>query len=283
MRYLALQNQNEETIVLNGENGIWFSNLTGLGITNEINTVDLGSGFFRNIDTGHPPSQSVPGDLFIMPPDADQKYRNFVNWIQAATKLTLVYRPFGSETFYRLVHLEYLQKGVPEKTGRLTIPTCFRPLTPWYKPTPMDISMGEAETNITTFSFEFNQYLHFPASTGQAWSGTLTPAGHIPAAIKFDYTGSATNLQLTLTGENSGTVYGECKVTGEINGFSFSSVPYDAYVREGDGDEIYDLLNPGVDPYIRLPLTEPCTVALAASNNLTGSASASVYYFYRSV
>ena len=283
MRYIALQNQSGETVVLNGENSVWFSNISGLGITNETNAVDLGSGFFRNIDTGHPPKQSVPGDLFIMPPDADQKYRQFLNWTQAAKKLTLVYRPFGAETFYRLVHLEYLQKSVPEKTGRLTIPVSFMPLTPWYKPTPMDISMGAAETDITTFSFAFNQYLHFPATTGQAWSGTLQPAGHIPAAIKFDYTGSATNLELTLTGENSEKVYGKCKVTGEINGFSFSSVPYDSYVLEGDGDELYDMLDPGVDPYIRLPLDEPCIVSLAASNNLTGSATASVYYFYRSV
>lgn len=283
MRYIALRNKAGEEKPVNGEFGIWFSNITGLGIANEINKIDLGSGFFRNLDTGHPPSQSVPGDIFIMPPDADRKYREFLNWLQAAGELTIIYRPYGTETFYRAVRLEYLQKGVPEKTGRLVIPTSFLPLTPWYKPAALTLVIQPAETNITTFPFTLTDDLHFPSGTGTPWSAEILSSGHLDAALRFDYSGEAENPVLTITGINSGIEYGRCAVSGTVNGLSFSSVPYDKYVRDGNGNSLYDNLTPGVDPYVRIPIGDPCTLDLVASNELTGSASASVYYYYRSV
>lgn len=254
----------------------------GLGVQWAVNKADLGYGFYRKLETPEMPADPITGDLLFVI-DPYETYRNFLNFLLGSKKLILAYIPFGSQEFYVQGTFEALSKSELGRDGVLTVPMSFVPLTPWYKPTQLDLVLEPAETDILTFPFDFTNDLHFPASTGQPWTSILSPAGHLPAAIKFDYVGAADNPVLSITGVNTGTVYGVCSVTGSITGFSFSSMPQDSYVRDGAGNDISDLLDPAVDPYVRMPTTEPCELTLAATNSLTGSATASIVYYYRGV
>lgn len=282
MRRFRIQNESGTSWSLNGPT-VYFDTPEGLGIQWAVNTADLGYGFYRKLETTEAPADPITGDLLFIPPNAYQNYRNFVNFLFSSKKLILAYMPYGSQEYYVQGTFQSLSKGELGQDRTLTVPMSFVPLTPWYKPTELDLVLEPAETDILEFPFEFNNDLHFPASTGQPWTGILNPSGHLPAALRFDYVGAADNPVLTIEGVNTGTIYGQCAVTGSITGFSFSSMPQDSYVRDGSGNDIHDMLDPAVDPYVRMPTTEPCYLTLVATNSLTGSATASIVYYYRGV
>ena len=107
--------------------------------------------------------------------------------------------------------------------------------------------------------------------------------GHIPAGIVFEYPGSITDPVLRLVGANSDVECGRCAVVGTSSGFKFSSLYSDSYVTDSEGNSLLNGVNPGQDPFFRLPLEEPCNLILTAASNLSLSATAKIYYFYRSV
>lgn len=283
MRYFGIQNERGEQFDLNGESGIWFSNVEGLGIADGSTYASLGHGFFRQITTEDLPMTSIPGDIVFMPPNAYEQYRKFVAFIIGSKDLRLMYRPYGTTTFYRKVKCEYIQKGVLERNKKLVCPTSFAPVTLWYSPKTMDLVMQEASETDMKFPFDFDADLTLGSSLIGSWAVEITASGDEAASVVFEYNGEAVSPVLTLIGSDSEKEYGRCAIDATVNGIRFSSQYLDSYIRDADGNDLTNDVSPGHDPFFRVPITEPCIFRLDDNGELTGSASVSINYFYRSV
>lgn len=283
MRYFGIQNEKGERWDLNGEAGLWFSNVEGLGIEDGSSYASIGHGFFRHIVTPDLPMVSIPGDMVFMPPNAYEKYRQFVSFIVGSKDLRLMYRPYGATTFYRRVKCEYVQKGVLTQNKKLVCPTSFAPVTLWYLPQPLELVMQEASEDDMKFPFVFDSNLKFGSALVGSWAVEITPSGDEAASIVFEYDGAAVNPILTLTGSDSETEYGRCAVGKTVDGLRFSSQYLDSYITEEDGTDLMDDVSPGYDPFFRVPVSEPCVLVFDDSGELTGNAKVTVNYYYRSV
>lgn len=283
MRYFGIQNEKGESYDLNGESGIWFANVEGLGIEDGSSYASIGHGFFRQITTEDLPLTSIPGDMVFMPPNAYEKYRQFVSFILNSNDLRLLYRPYGSTTFYRKVKCQYVQKGVLTQNKKLVCPTSFAPITLWYSPKTMDLTMQEASETDMKFPFAFDGNVTLGSSLIGSWAVEISPEGDEAASIVFVYDGEAVSPVLTLTGSDSETEYGRCAVDDTVDGLRFSSQYLDSYITDGNGNDLSNDVSPDHDPFFRVPITEPCILRLDDNGELTGTASVSVNYFYRSV
>ncbi|MBQ3276262.1 MAG: hypothetical protein IJH47_04290 [Oscillospiraceae bacterium] len=281
MRKFWIRNNKGVEWALNGEQGVIFALPEGLGARWNILTADLGHGFRAELPTDTVPSDPVAGELNFLPPSAYATYRSFVRFLTASDQLILVYQPYGSEQYLCRGRFEFLQKGELDQTRILNVPASFTPFSPWYSPVDLDLTMQEAGENDLTYPFTYP--FTYPSSTVGSWTVEISPAGDQPASLVFTFTGEAENPVLTLTGADSGVVYGQCSVSGTVSGLRLSSQWLDSYIRDGAGNDLLDAVSPGTDPFFRAPVTERCLLRLEADNELSGSASVAVNYFYRSV
>lgn len=283
MSRFIIRNDSGQEWPLDGEKGVWFSNVQGLGIQNAQNTADLGGGFALYMDTGYYPMVTVPGDIIIMPPDAYQTYRSFVNFLLSSDELILLYQPFGTEVFYRRVKIEYINKGVTDKRGMLSCPMSVLPLTPWYSPRIATLTLQGQTEDAMTYDFEYSESLTYGSDLAGSYAAEVTPAGHLPASIRLIISDLLSNPVLTLTGSNSGIEFARCAVEDEVSGLDYSSLQRDSYIRDSSGSNLLDYVSMATDPYIRIPLGEPCILRLQADGSISGAASVSIYSYYRSV
>lgn len=283
MSRFIIRNESGQEWPLDGEKGVWFSNVQGLGIQNASNTADLGGGFSLYLDTGSYPLVQVPGDLIFMPPDAYQNYRSFINFVLSSDELFLLYKPYGEDTYYRRVKVEYVSKGVTDKRGRLDCPMSVLPLTPWYSPRTVNLTLQGQTEAAMTYDFEYSDSLTYGSDLAGSYAAEVTPAGHQAAAVRLTYTGVIATPTITLTGSNSGTEYARCEVQAEVSGLDYSSLQRDSYVRDGAGSDLLDDVDMTADPYILIPLGEPCVLRLQADGEISGTASVSIYSYFRSV
>ena len=284
MSRFVIRNDAGEEWPLDGERGVWFSNVQGLGIQNSQTMADLGNGFSHFLDTGTYPRVVVPGDLIFMPPNAYQTYRQLINFLMASAEFTLSYTPYGTDEYYRRVKIEYISKGVTDKRGRLDCPLSLIPLTPWYSPQEISFTMHGSDLNTMKYPFVYADDLVYGSDSDDDFGGTVNPGGHQPAALRLQYSGQLNQPYLTLTGATSGTEYARCAVGATVTGLDYSSDQRDSYVRDRAGNDLLDYVSMAYDPYIRIPLVgEQCILKLHASNTLDGTASVRLYYYFRSV
>ena len=282
MRKFAINNEQGVCWDLNGAAGVIFSSPEGLGARWKIATADLGHGFYAELPVDTVPAEPVVGELKFLPPDAYATYRAFVTFLTGSDKLILNYCPYGPDTFLCRGRFEFLQKGELDKNQILTVPVSFATFTPWYAPTDLELVLKAAEEDDTTFPFVLGAST-FPSSSVGSWAAEISPAGDQPASLVFHYEGSVEDPVLVLTGADSGTEYGRCAVSGTFTDLHFSSQWLDSYVRDGSGADLLDDVSPGADPFFRAPVSEPCVLSFSASNELSGSATVAVNYFFRSV
>lgn len=281
MRKFSIQNEQGVSWDLNGAAGVIFSTPEGLGARWKITTADLGHGFFGELPVDTVPAEPVVGELKFLPPNAYATYRSFLRFLTGSGKLILSYCPYGSDVYLRQGRFEFLQKGELDQTRILTVPVSFSPFSPWYSPVDMELVLQEAGDGDLTYPFTYP--FTYPGSAYGSWTVEISPAGDQPASLVFSYAGELVDPVLTLTGADSGTEYGRCAVTGTITGLQFSSQWLDSYVRDGAGNDLLDAVSPGTDPFFRVPTGERCILSFTSEDELSGSATAVVNYFYRSV
>lgn len=267
---------------LNGEALVWLLNPTGLGVSFANKYSDIKQGFFAPLNADEWQTQSIVCDFGIIEP-AYQTFRSFIDWMVTAEELVIVYQPFGSEKFYRKVKLDYLEKTELFNGIWLRCPASFTCLTPWYKPTTLTVEIADESAGAMEYTFTYDNDLVYSSDYNGAYGVELTPSGHLPAAITLEYTGAITNPVIVLEGKSSGKEYGRCAVNkAASSSLSFSSLYADSYCMV-DGDDASDYISPAYDPFFHLPLTEPCVLKILSSASFSGTAEASIYYYYRSV
>ena len=290
MRKFYFSNASGERWPLQGEKGVYLSEPSGLGVQLSPSYADLQHGFFIPIDAGVEP-QGAPRATLVFTRPVYPTYRQLVNWLAAAGTLELIYCPYGAEEFHRRVDVQALTKSELNKNGFLSCELSLLTLSPWFKAAATRFDLESQETDESMrYDIDYIDNLIYGDDFTSALSGTISPEGHIPAALSVTFYGGAVSPVISLAGDLTGKLYGACRIDDTIAAgetLLFSSADDDSFVRkltaQGVVVDLLDKIDLNGEPFPRLPLTEPCTLSIAADAAISGAADVLVYYYYRSV
>lgn len=291
IRKLFFQNSSGQRWGLNGDRGVYASNLSGFGVTLEPGFSDLGGGFFSRVNDTSEPQATIPFTLtFTKAPY--QTYGAFVDWLSAEdANITLVYNPTGNAEYCRDVSINFLQKGELNAVGWLEVPCSFFCKTPWYLPAPAEIdaeATGADESK--RYDYFYTDEFCYGEDSTSSMSVVIAGSGHIPGALELSFVGAVTNPRIRLRGNISGKTYGVCAVEAILENsdtLKYSSRYENSFVKKvsaaGEETDLLDVLDLSKNPFFHVPVNEPCTVLLEADSSFAGRAELLIYYYYRSV
>lgn len=290
MRKFYFSNASGDRWPLQGEKGVYLSEPSGLGVQLSPSYADLQHGFFIPIDTDVEP-QGAPRATLVFVRPAYPTYRQLINWLAAAGSLELIYCPYGADEFHRRVDVQAITKSELNKNGFLSCELSLLARSPWFKAAATRFDLESQETDESMrYDIAYTDDLIYGDDFTSALSGTISPEGHIPAALSVTFYGGAVSPVISLTGDLTGKLYGACRVDDTIAAgetLLFSSEYVDSFVRkltaEGVTVDLLDKIDLNGEPFPRLPLTEPCTLSITADAAISGAADVLVYYYYRSV
>lgn len=290
IRKLSFQNSKGQRWGLNGDRGVYVSNLSGFGLTLSPNFADLGRGFFSPVSDEAEPQTPLAFTLtFTWNPY--ETYDQLVTWLASAGTITVVYNPTGKKEFCRDVTVSFLQKGEQNEVGWLEVPASFQPCTPWYMPTPTTLELeGTGTDDSKRYDYEYTENLRYGEDSAASISATIAGGGHVPGALELSFYGAIVNPRIRLTGNISGKTFGVCSITAvmaEHDRLHYSSRRNDSFVKKvaADGTEtdLLDVLDLSTNPFFHFPVDEPCTISFEADDSFTGFVDLTIYYYYRSV
>ena len=165
LRKFWLENETGDAIPLNGEQGIWLLNVTGLGMSTNSSFANYGNGFYKPVEKDKDPQQTNAGDLyFIDSKDPYMAYRRFADWITQSSELILVYAP-SSTQYRRKVQFSSITKEELLTQECIKCPVAFYGLTPWYKITELVISVDGVEETDSPYIVDVSRVGVLPASS----------------------------------------------------------------------------------------------------------------------
>lgn len=287
MRKFYLQNEKAERIALNGENGIAFADPSGLGVEYRRTYANVGDGFFNLVNTDE--KQATPRGTLIFMRDPYAQYVQLTEWIAQAQELLLIYAPKSTE-YYRRVDVNVLSKTEITAGTWMEVPATFACKTPWYLPVPVNLVFNSSVTNNMVYTFRWTEELKYTAGVGGAFSAQISPRGQIEGSIKLRFVGSVINPVITLTGLQTGRIYGQAKITASFNigdTLELMTSKSGSYIHKISSDgTVTDLINyidVSTEPFFKIPLNEQSLIKITSNNEIVGSASAEVYFYYRTV
>lgn len=290
IRKLFFQNAAGERRGLNGEDGIYATNLAGFGFSFDPSFADIGRGFFPSVDDGKMLQNNIAFTLvFTKSPYA--AYQSFVDWLSASSGLTIVYNPTGRREFCLDATISFMQKGERNQVGWLEVPCGFFCNTPWYLPTPTVLSIsGSGLDESIRYPYRYSSDLRYGQDSASSIRAIVAGAGHIPGSLQITFRGAVANPKIRLTGNATGKIYGVCSVAGafsEADALEFSTRYENAYVcrigADGTREDLLDVLDLSTTPFFHIPVDEACTLSIEADSPVMGRVDLLIYYYYRSV
>lgn len=288
IRKLYFQNAAGERYGLNGEHGAYASMLAGFGFTLSPSFADLNRGFWIPVSDESEPQNPIPFTMTFTRSPYDT-YKAWVDWINAAGTITIIYNPTGKQEYCRDVTISSVQKGELNGVGWLEVPCSYLCITPWYLPSPTSLVLDAAAAGESK-RYDYCYSVKYGADSAAAFSGTIAGAGHIPGSLELAYSGGITNPRIRLTGNITGKTYGICSIAAVLEAsdtLKFSTRYEDSYVKkisaEGVETDLLDDLDLSTEPFFHIPVNEPCTISMEADAPFSGVADMLIYYYYRSV
>lgn len=290
IRKLFFQNAKGQRWGLNGDRGVYASDLSGFGVTLSPKFADLGRGFFVPVSDEAEPQATIPFTLtFTRTPY--NTYENFVNWLAAAGTVTLIYNPTGAREYFRDVTISFLQKGELNPVGWLEVPCSYLALTPWYMPTPTSLNLESTGVDESKrYDYSYTEDLCYGTDSSASLSTTIVGTGHTPGSLVLRFYGAITNPRIRLTGDVTGKTFGICSIGAIMEDhdiLEFSTRYENSYVKKiapgGIETDLLDALDLSTQPFFHIPVNEPCTISIEADAPFTGLADLLIYYYYRSV
>lgn len=290
IRKLYLQNEAGQRWGLNGETGVYATDLAGFGFTLSPSFVDLGRGFFSAVSDENEPQNAIPFTM-VFTRSPYNSYQSFVDWLASAGTLTLVYNPAETQEYFRDVGVNFLQKGELNQVGWLEVPCSLFCCTPWYMPSPTSLNLeGSGLDESKRYTYMYAEDLRYGIDSTAALATTIIGSGHIPGSLDISFHGAITNPKFRLTGDISGRTFGVCSVNAvlsETDTLKFSTRYENSYVQKisasGEVTDLLDVLDLSSAPFFHIPVDEPCTLSIEASASFSGRADLLIYYYYRSV
>lgn len=290
IRKLYFQNDSGERWGLNGENGVYCTDLAGFGFSFEASFADIGNGFFSGESKSKDVQSAIPF-TFVFVKDPYGSYQMLMDWLSGSDKLTIVYDPTGRQEYFKDVVVEFAQKGELNKVGWLEVPCSFLGVTPWYLSKPTLLSIQSAgKDDRKKYTYQYTSTLKYGMDSASALSAIIAGAGHIPAALEMIYYGAIKNPKVKLVGNITGKTFGVCSITTvlEKNDVLVFSTKYESSsVKKIDSagveTDLLDVLDLSLTPFFHVPVNEPCTISVESDDFFSGRAEIFVYYYYRSV
>lgn len=229
-----------------GFDGVWISDVAGLGAETAAEYADLGYGFFSVTDNEKHVKQSITCSIVFTGKYRADNYKAFMDWMFGAPALYFGYRPDGKwgEEYTRPVALKMVSKSERVESGIVIAAVSFECLAPW--------------TREITLESKFNGGI-------PVWGWELKPMGHQPSAIRLSYKAAA-ERQISLV--RLSYLMGEDAVYKEIvfpeplqlaagEELRVSTAPNDYYIRhidaDGEASSVMDKIIVGADPVLLLP------------------------------
>lgn len=286
-----MQNEAGEEYDLNGGSTVYLNDPAGLGIYSDNSYSAIGRGFFRNVDSDHPQQEAFTGTLVFWK-NAYQSYRDFVNWAAAAKTLFIIYEPYPPTRYFAQIEINYLTKNEIKEGTWLKVPAAFSYLTPWYLPQDIRLAFNDPSADASAYPGYYDTDAVYAATTAGNYETVIAPDGQWPASIVLSYTGPAENPVITLTGQSTGKEYGKAlfdltMAAGDT--LTLSTKYLDSFARlVKSNNTVIDLYDTNAisavgDPFFKVPITEPTILTLADDGILSGSVSATMNTYYRSV
>lgn len=290
IRKLYFQNASGQRWGLNGETGVYCTDLAGFGISLVPALANLGRGFFDEDLSSADVQFDIPFTL-VFTKDPYDTYQMLIDWLAAAETVTIVYNPTGKQEYCRDVVVNFMQKGELTRVGWLEVPSSFCCITPWYFPFPTQMTVrNSGKDERKRYTYKYSDTLKYGMDSSAALSTTIAGAGHIPAAIELSYYGSIKNPQIKLSGNISGRTLGVCSVAAVLEDtdvLKLSTKYEGSFVKKisavGLETDLLDAVDLSLMPFFRVPVNEPCTVSIESDDSFSGVAELLVYYYYRSV
>lgn len=291
MRKFFLENGKGDRWVMGRETGVYVSNPSGLGASLAQNFTDLGHGFFSPVNAEAEPQTAVNCDFIIAAAKPYSVFTSFAAWIAAAgDDLRFGYAPEATE-YLRRVKLAYLNKTELEGARWMTCPASFQPLTPWYRPvagtqqteTPDDALFLDDADSVLDVAVLID-------STEAGQNATVTPAGHLPAALTLRYSGALTNPVIRVVGTQSGREHGRCVIEGRVAegetlvwSTEFDDSRVEKVAADGTATSLLDAVDLAFDPFPHPDASEALRVNLSSDTPISRAAAVTAYYYYRAV
>lgn len=290
IRKLYFQNSANQRFGLNGENGVYATALSGFGFSLSSAFAGLGGGFYPKVKD----SDDLQGALafsVVLTRNPYLKHQEFVDWLNSAGTLTIVYNPTGDQEYCRDVTVRFVEKGELNKVGWLELLCSFSCITPWYLPVPAQLQIsGSAADAGKRYDYTYAEQLRYGPDSDAYMSAALAGTGHVPGALQVVLRGAITNPKLKLVGNRTGKVIGICSLPVTLSStdrLEYSSQYEDSYVRKVSADgtvtDMLDVSDLSLTPFFRVPVSEPSTLSVEADEEFSGAAELKVYYYFRSV
>lgn len=289
MRRFYIQNDKNERIALQYTKGVFLTEPGGWGYQNNNSYMET-EGYF--IATERQIAQiEKTGTLTFPPPNAYSDYTTFIDWLQAASALTLIYAPGDTEYFID-VDVDYVEKAELGPGGCLNVPIAFFPLSPIYVPEALNFFIdGDTVVNAKTYDYVYDyQY------SGGAVSGELEFSFDAQIDSDFELVFRHTNLgaiSAPVINVNRGTeVIGQIDLSGISvepgQSLRYSGIPTGAgvvRVSPSGQDDVTDSLGLSADypSFFRLPPNTSLKIAMSAASLANTSLVLSIRRNYRSV
>lgn len=279
-RKYYIQNENGERLDLNGVNGVWFFDASGLGLETDNGFADLGNGFFSMVNAAIP-QQTIDGTLLFKGADRARVYQNAVQFLTSAKQLILVFAPISTE-YNRRVKVRFLSKGESTRT-HIETSISFAVLTPWYLPSPVTLHFSDP-AKIDYFAWGVSAWGSAPLAPNNSgkYAAEVYANGHLPAAVRVSLDGRVIDPVITLRGAGDNVVYGRCSLYGTYNGTLVLDTRYSGSSVTVNGVDMLDSLDIDTEPFFRVPLNDSYIIEIE-SVEFTGEASAELFEYYRSV
>ena len=286
MRQFYIQNEYGQKIELQG-GSIFMSDPSGFGFADDVQYMES-DGFF--VETFREEQQlEKTGTLIFKPNEAYANYFSFANWVFAAQSLILAYNPDGN-WFYINIDINEMSKSELTTAGLLEIPIVYTPVSPWYSPYSLNLTID----GVNTDNAKLYTYIYPYTYTTSAQAGVLnfTAQAQVPCDFEINIPGPVENPVITVTRLDTNTVIGEIDLStvsaDEGETIRFSNVPTSAGATLLTSSGIQDLtsqlgISTDLPTFFRLPANIPVEFTLTATSLLGVTASLKIYRYYRTV
>lgn len=264
---------------------LFLFDVKGLGYEEEITYEQVGASF---VEKNRKIKQNVIEGTLEFYDMSYNEYIDFVNFINGAQKLCLIYVPKTKERieYYRDIDFAKIEKTEEDDFNVLSCPISLNCKSLWYKKKKM-IKKVEASENEMRWDFEWDAFFMDYYSR----SVEIINDGHVESPIEILIEGPVLNpkIELFVEGETFQTVTLNTNIKENellLYGTGFNNF----YItKQNENGENEDLRNLDVlvnfeeeDEVIRLPRNQNCQIRLTADNDII-YAEVSIFIFYKTI
>lgn len=243
---------------------------SGLGYAEDIGFAQVEYGFFSESSRDYA-QPSISGTMVFRPDVQEpyQTYQEFVDWVNGADGLQLVYVPYGARELYVDVVVTGLELSEKELTGILECPITLTGTSPYHKKNPLTFLFRTQESaNPMKFTFKFPFQF---SDSGAVDTQVFTPTGHFPAAMELTVNGPVSNIYFKCEDAATGEVIGVLDLSGVSvaagDHIYYSSRPNADGVWKVSGNirtDLVESLNENVANFFTLPAGKSIRATLTA-------------------